>query len=115
MDAALARELAHVQGCARVRDAPARGMWKPRLVEHPGLPGPQITPIARLELLDRDALGRIFRVQIEGQPLDLGAVPTLQPRRAFGRDVAKRSYVVGPKTDKEWHMSGLYPIVSLSP
>jgi hypothetical protein len=54
-------------------------------------------------------------MQIEGQPLDLGAVPTLEPRRALGRDVAKRSYVVGPKTDKGWHMSGLYPIVSLSP
>jgi hypothetical protein len=90
-------------------------MRQARIVEHARLACPQIAPVTRLELLDRDALGRVFRVQVEGKPLDLGAVPTLQPRRALGRDVAKRSYVVGPKSDQDWHMSDLYPIVSLSP
>ena len=48
---------------------------------------------------DRDPLRRIFGVQIERKPLDFGAVPALEPRRALSRDVAEGSYVVRPEAD----------------
>ena len=38
-------------------------------------------------------------MQVERPPLDLGAVPALQPRRAFEPDVAEGSYVVAPDDD----------------
>ncbi len=53
-------------------------------------------PVATLERRPGHALGRVFRMQVEGEPLQLGAVPALQPRRPFEGDVAERSYVVGP-------------------
>jgi hypothetical protein len=67
----------------------------------------RVEAVALRELLDRDPLGRILRVQVERQPLDLSAVPALEPCRAFNRDIAERSYVVGPDPDQgRIHPSG---------
>lgn len=38
-------------------------------------------------------------MKVERTPLDLGAVPAPEPRRALKRDVAERSYVVAPHDD----------------
>src|SRR6185503_7189601 len=54
---------------------------------------------ARLELRARDPLGRVLRVQVEGPPVDAGAVPALQPRGPLEADVAERSYVVAPDAE----------------
>jgi hypothetical protein len=109
--AALARQLGHVERRPRIGDPRPLGVRQAGLVEHPPLTGAQRPPVAGLELLDRDPLRRVLRMQVERQPLDLSAVPALEPRRALSRDVAEGSYVVGPDPDQGRHTSGLYPIV----
>lgn len=52
--------------------------------------------VSCVELLPTDAFLRIFGMEIEGKPVDLGAVPTLQPRGPLVTDVAKGSQVVTP-------------------
>ena len=99
----------------RIRDACVPGERQPGLAEQLDVVGVHVEAVAPRQVLQRDPLRRIFRVQIERQPLDLSAVPALEPRRALSRDVAEGSYVVGPDSDQGWHTSALYPIVSLSP
>src|SRR3954449_246077 len=48
-------------------------------------------------------------MEVEREPLDLGAVPALEPRRALGRDVAEGSYVVRPDSDQRRHADGVLP------
>jgi hypothetical protein len=112
--AVLASQLGHVQRGARVRNPLPRGPGKPVLPEKTLVVRVGIEPVAPCEVLDRDAVRRIFRMEVEGKPLVLSAVPALEPRRALNGDVAERSYVVGPDSNKGWHTSGLYPIVWLS-
>jgi hypothetical protein len=114
MHALLTRELRDVERGVRVRDARMRRVRQPVLAEQLLVMPPEIEAVATLEVLDRDPLRRILRMQVEWKPLDLSAVPALEPRRALGRDVAEGSYVVGPDPDQRWHTSGLYPIVWLS-
>src|SRR3954452_14120364 len=71
-----------------------------------------VEPIALQQPRYLDAFRRILRVQVERQPLDLGAVPALEPRRALSRDVAERSYVVGPDPDQRRHPFALYPVAT---
>jgi hypothetical protein len=108
---ALARQLGRVQRRVRVRDPLAPGPRQAVLAEQPLVVRVRVEAVAPPEVVNRDALGRIFRVQVERQPFDLSAVPALEPRRALSRDVAERSYVVGPDPDEWWHTSALYPIV----
>jgi hypothetical protein len=115
VDAALARELGRVQCRARIRDPLVGRELEAGLAEELRVLRVDVEPVAARQLVGRDALRRIFRMQVERQPLDLSAVPALEPRRALSRDVAEGSYVVRPDPDQRWHTSGLYPIVSLSP
>jgi hypothetical protein len=54
-----------------------------------------------VELAAGNALRWVLRVEVEGQPLDPGAEPALQPRRTLEGDVAERSDVVRPDGDRK--------------
>jgi hypothetical protein len=56
-------------------------------------------PVAALEVLSPDALGRILGMQIKWSPFDSRAEPALKPRDPLEADVAERSYVVAPDRD----------------
>jgi hypothetical protein len=107
----LARQLGDVQRRVRVRNPLVPRPRQVVLAEELLMVRVQVEAITLSEVSSRNPLGRVFRVKVEWQPLDLSAVPALQPRRAFRRDVAERSYVVGPDSNQWWHTSGLYPIV----
>ena len=48
------------------------------------------------QLSPRNPLRRVLRVQVPGEPLDLGAELALEPRRALTRDAAEWSKEVRP-------------------
>jgi hypothetical protein len=50
----------------------------------------------------RDSLRRIFRMEIERQPLDVRAEPALQPVGPLEADEAERSDVVAPDPYLKW-------------
>jgi hypothetical protein len=89
-------ELRHLERLARVGNhgrrviAEARGLdRRARVFMDPGAV-PLRQPLAR------NALRRILRVEVEGQPLDAGAEPALQPIGPLEADEAERSDVVAP-------------------
>jgi hypothetical protein len=55
--------------------------------------------VAPVELSSRDALGRVLGVEIEGQPVDMGAEPALEPLSRALAESAERSDVVRPDDD----------------
>ena len=55
--------------------------------------------VAREQLLSRQTLLRVLRVQVEGEPRDLSAEPALEPVGRRLADAAERSDVVGPDED----------------
>jgi hypothetical protein len=58
-----------------------------------------VLAVPAVELRPRDAVRRVFGVEIEGKPLDRGAEPVAEPRRPLVGDVAERSDVVAPDDD----------------
>jgi hypothetical protein len=100
VEAAIARELGHLQGFARVRDDVRRRVVGPaRLLDE--LPNAlvEVRAVAGVQLGPRNALRRIFGMEIEGKPFDRGAEPALQPLGPLEADVAERSGVVAPDED----------------
>jgi hypothetical protein len=57
--------------------------------------------IALGEAFPGDAFRRVFRMEIERKPLDVGAEPALQPIGPLEADEAERSDVVAPNRDGE--------------
>jgi hypothetical protein len=55
--------------------------------------------VAPVELGSRDALRRVLGVEIEGQPVDLGAEPALEPLSRALAEAAEGSDVVRPDGD----------------
>lgn len=55
--------------------------------------------VAAVELFPRDAVRRVLGVKVEGQPVDLGAVPTLEPLSRALAEAAEGSDVVRPDDD----------------
>ena len=94
------RELGDLERLARVRDHPAAvvrqagGLDAARVCSW--IPGPY-----RSASRSRNALGRVLGVEVEGEPLDAGAEPALQPAGPLEADEAERSDVVAPDGDRE--------------
>jgi hypothetical protein len=55
--------------------------------------------VAPVELGSRDALGRVLRVEVEGQPVDLSAEPALEPLSRALAEATEGSDVVRPDDD----------------
>jgi hypothetical protein len=100
--AAFAREFRQPQRKARVRDDLRTVVREPR----GGEPADQrvavagVEPVAAMKLRERDPFRRVFRVEVERQPDDVGVelAPCL-----LGRDLAEpaeRSDVVAPDEDR---------------
>src|SRR4051795_5837480 len=69
-----------------------------------------VEAVARRQVSDVDACGRVLRVKVERQPLDRSAERAREPRRPLSGDVAERSYVVGPDPDQRRHRHPLFPV-----
>ena len=94
------RQLGQAEGRARVRHDLGRRVvaeslpleGRPEaLVEAPA--------VAPVELFPRDALRRVLGVKGEGQPVDLGVEPTLEPLSRALAEAAEGSDVVRPDDD----------------
>jgi hypothetical protein len=55
--------------------------------------------VAPVELRSRDAFRRVLGVEVEGQPVDLGAEPALEPLGRALAESAEGSDVVRPDDD----------------
>ena len=97
---ARSRQLGEAERRARVRHHLGR-----RIVEEP-LPFErrfealvEALTVAPVELGSRDALGRVLRVEVEGQPVDLSAEPALEPLSRALAEATEGSDVVRPDDD----------------
>ena len=95
-----ARELGQAEGGMRVR----HDLWR-RVVDQSLAVECQLeVPVEALsvpsdEVRSRNALGWVLGMKVEGQPLDLGVEPTLEPLGGALADAAERSDVIGPDQD----------------
>jgi hypothetical protein len=64
-------------------------------------------PVPTDEVRARNALRWVLGVEVEGQPLDLGVEPALEPLGRALADAAERSDVVGPNQDLVRHPARL--------
>ena len=99
---ALTRELRELERLARVgNDLRRRVVLEAGVHDHLPRPLVDVLRIAAVEFLARDPLGRVLRVQVEGQPLHLRPVLPLQPCGPLQGHRAERSDVVAPDPDGE--------------
>ena len=97
MEPSFARELGDAQRLHRVRDdVGVRVVDEAVSLEHAPHAIDARLSVAREQMLARQALLRILRVQVEGEPRDRSAVPALEPVGRRLADAAERSDVVGP-------------------
>ena len=90
-------ELGEAECCVRVRHDVGRRIVDQAVAVEPALEvlvEGNAVPLQQLGA--RDTLRRVLGVQIEGQPLDHGVEPTLEPLSRPLADAAKRSDVVRP-------------------
>jgi hypothetical protein len=92
-------QLGQLQGPQRAGYLQRRSVGEAGSLDEPAGVVLQAEPVAISQGRARDALSGVLRVQVEGEPLDLGAVPARQPRRPLEGDIAERSDVVGPDGD----------------
>jgi hypothetical protein len=101
MQPLVARQLSHLERFARVRDDVRRSVDEPGCFDRRLRAVVKVRAIALYEASTRDALRRVFRMQIEGKPLDLSAEPALQPVGPLEADEAERSDVVAPNRGRK--------------
>ena len=112
VQAALPCELRDAEGPHRVRHDLGR-----RVVVEPFLGEPVLQPVvergavARVQLLARDPLRRVLRVEVEGEPGDLGAEPARDPVGRRLAEPAERSDVVGPDQDVRRHQTAAVMVI----
>jgi hypothetical protein len=103
-----ARELGQAEGGMRVRhDLGRRVVDEPFTFERQLEVSVESLPVPPDEVRARDAFRWVLGVKVEGQPLDLGVEPALEPLGRALTDAAERSDVVGPDQDLVGHRARL--------
>jgi len=101
VETAVPRELGHLERVAGVREGIRWVEREPGGLDDLLRVPVDAGPVALLERGARNPFGRVLRVEIEREPLDLGAEPALQPLGPREADVAEGSGVVAPDEDRE--------------
>jgi hypothetical protein len=99
VQALVTRQLGYLERVEGVRKRGRRRVREPGRLDHPLRVPVNPGSVAALEVGARQAVLGVFRVEEEGQPLDLRAEPTLEPLGPREADVAERSGVVAPDRD----------------
>ncbi len=93
-------QLGHAERCPRIRHHVGRRVVAESLPLERRLEAlVEAIAVAAVELSPRNALRWVLGVEIEGEPLDLGAEPTLEPLSRALAEAAERSDVVRPDDD----------------
>jgi hypothetical protein len=104
-----ARQFRHAQRELRVRDDLRAVVLEPGRCEALGERIPLAEAVASVELYERNAFGRIFRVQVEGEPEDVGVELAPQLLGNWLAEPAERSDVVAPDDDRMFGHSSMVP------